>query len=308
MSSRYEADAAKALAGRCEVVHVDADVICTLDDKDAFAAGAEALGLVVPDTHRITDSDQVVEFDFGRRPGRRYILKSIPYDPVHRLDLTTMPMDSRAATAAHARSLPISDDQPWVLQEFVEGDEYCTHATVRNGELQVWACCRSSPSQLNYEMVDRPDMEKWVRTYVEALGLTGQVSFDFIVDADGRALAIECNPRTHSAITMFYDHPDLARGYLDDGVDTLVPQPDSRPTYWWHMELWRMVTDPANAAARLREVWRGREAMLDPHDPLPFLLVPHLQIASLLTSALVRGTDWVKIDINIGKLVEPGGD
>lgn len=308
LSSRYEAAAAVALGDRCEVIHVDADVICTLDDKDAFAASAEALGLAAPETHRITDPAQVVEFDFDRRPGRRYVLKSIPYDPVHRLDMTLLPLATAEATAAHVRSLPISDEQPWVLQEFIEGDEYCTHGTVRGGALQVWACCRSSPSQLNYEMADRPDIEKWVRTYVEALGLTGQVSLDFIVDADDRAVAIECNPRTHSAITMFYDHPDLARGYLEDGVDTLVPLEDSRPTYWWHMELWRMVTDPRNAPSRMREVLRGREALLDPHDPLPFVLVPHVQIASLLLGAFVRGTDWVKIDINIGKLVEPGGD
>lgn len=308
LSSRYEAAAASALGDRCEVIHVDADVICTLDDKDAFAASADAVGLATPETHRITDPGQVTDFDFGRRPGRRYVLKSIPYDPVHRLDMTLLPLATAEATAAHVRSLPISAEQPWVLQEFIEGDEYCTHGTVRGGALQVWACCRSSPSQLNYEMVDRPDIEKWVRTYVEALGLTGQVSLDFIVDADDRAVAIECNPRTHSAITMFYDHPDLARGYLEDGIETLVPLPDSRPTYWWHMELWRMITDPRNAPSRMREVLRGREALLDPHDPLPFVLVPHLQIASLLFGAFVRGTDWVKIDINIGKLVEPRGD
>ncbi len=233
---------------------------------------------------------------------------SIPYDPIHRLDLTTLPLDGPEATAAHVRSLPISEDTPWVLQEFVEGEEYCTHGTVRNGILQVWACCRSSPSQLNYEMVDRPDIEKWVRTYAEALGLTGQVSFDFIVDDEGRTVAIECNPRTHSAITMFYNHPDLARGYLEDGTGVLVPLADSRPTFWWHMELWRMVRRPRCVAERLAVVLRGREALLDPHDPLPFLLVPHLEIASLLVGALVRATPWIKIDINIGKLVEPAGD
>ncbi|MEM8905119.1 MAG: ATP-grasp enzyme [Actinomycetota bacterium] len=308
LSSRYDAELADALGGRCDVVHVDTDVVRTLDDKDAFAAGAEAFGLDVPETHRITHVDQVLGFDFGRHPDRRYLLKSIPYDPIHRLDLTTLPLATPEETEAHVRSLPISDEQPWVLQEFVTGSEYCTHGTVRDGALQVWACCESSPSQLNYEMVNRPDMEKWVRTYVERLGLTGQVSFDFIVAADGRALAIECNPRTHSAITMFADHPDLARGYLDDGVDTIVPLPGSRPTYWWHMELWRAVRDPRSLADRVRVVLRGREAILDPADPLPFLLVPHLQITSLLLRALVRGTPWVKIDINIGKLVEPAGD
>ena len=306
LASRYDARAASSLP--VETIHAAADVIATLDDKDAFVESAAALGLAAPETHTITDPEQVVDFDFDARPGTTYVLKSIPYDPVHRLDLTRLPLGSPEATAAHARSLPIAPDRPWVLQEFVTGDEYCTHATVRDGSVQVWACCRSSPSQLNYEMVDRPDMLEWVRTYAEATGITGQISMDFIVDADDRAVVIECNPRTHSAITMFHDHPDLARAYLEDGLDVITPLPTSRPTYWWHMELWRMISGPGRALERLAEVRRGREALLDPHDPLPFVLVPHLQIASLLLGALVRGTDWVKIDVNIGKLVEPGGD
>ena len=32
------------------------------------------------------------------------------------------------------------------------------------------------------------------------------------------------------------------------------------------------------------------------------------QIPSLLLENLLGGRDWVKIDVNIGKLVEPGGD
>ena len=62
--------------------------------------------------------------------------------------------------------------------------------------------------------------------------VTGQASFDFIEAADGHAYAIECNPRTHSAITMFYDHPQVAAAYLDDGHpdDHAAPPAPARPT------------------------------------------------------------------------------
>ena len=43
--------------------------------------------------------------------------------------------------------------------------------------------------------------------------------------ADGTPRAIECNPRTHSAITMFHDHPDVAHAYLTDGHATITPTP-----------------------------------------------------------------------------------
>lgn len=307
VASRYDAQAAALLADHCEVVHVAADDIDVLDDKFRFARAAGSLDLGVPRTHLITDPQQVLDHDFPD-DGSRWILKSIPYDPVRRLDLTPLPRPTPAETRAFVEPLPISPEQPWILQELIEGREYCTHGLVRDGRLQVWACCASSPFQVNYEMLDKPAIEAWVRRFVEAQGLTGQVSFDFLETPDGELRAIECNPRTHSAVTMFHGHPDLARAYLDDGVATITPLPDSRPTYWLYQELWRILSHPSSAAERLRVVLRGRDATFAWDDPLPFLLVPHLQIPSLLLANLFAGKDWIRIDFNIGKLVEPAGD
>jgi hypothetical protein len=304
-ASWYDAVAKDVLAPYCEVIHGDAAQIATVDDKAAFAAAAASLGLPVPDTHRVTAPEQVASFDF---PDATYVLKSIPYDPVNRLDLTPLPCATPAGTAAFARSKPIGADNPWILQEFVAGQEYCTHGTARDGELQVYGCCRSSAFQVNYAMVDKPEIEAWVRRFVKELRLTGQYSFDFIEAADGTPMAIECNPRTHSAVTMFYDHPDLARAYLDGGVPTIRPRSSSRPTYWLYHELWRLCTRPEARGERLRVILRGKEAIFDWSDPLPFLLVHHLQIPWLLLGNLVRRKGFIRIDFNIGKLVEPAGD
>ncbi len=69
-----------------------------------------------------------------------------------------------------------------------------------------------------------------------------------------------------------------------------------------------MLRDPRTVPERLRVVATGTDAVFDRDDPLPFLLVHHLQIPWLLLGNLVRGADWLKIDFNIGKLVEPAGD
>ncbi len=306
VASYYDALAKPLLEPYCEVLHGDADMIATLDDKYEFAATAASLGLTVPDSYLIRDPGQVEDFDFAAAEPP-YILKSIPYDPVHRLDLTTLPRPSRAETAAFARSKPISVDTPWLMQSLIRGREYCTHATVRNGQIQVYCCCESSAFQINYEMVDKPEIEAWVRGFVAPLKLTGQVSFDFIQADDGRVYAIECNPRTHSAITMFYNHPGLARAYLDDDVPVIEPLPGARPTYWIYHEVWRLVTQP-DRLTRLKVIARGQDAIFDWADPLPFLMVHHLQIPWLLAGNLRRLKDWIRIDFNIGKLVEPAGD
>ena len=194
------------------------------------------------------------------------------------------------------------------MQQFLAGREYCTHGMVRGGRLQVFTCSPSSAFQVNYEMVDKPEIEAWVRRFVGALGLTGQVSFDFIETEDGNVFPIECNPRTHSAITMFHHHPGLAQAYLDDTETTLIPTPDSRPTYWLYHELWRLIKNPSSLAQRLAVLGRGRDAIFDWDDPLPFLLVHHLQIPALLLANLRAGKDWIRIDFNIGKLVQAAGD
>ncbi|MEU0498441.1 ATP-grasp enzyme [Mycobacterium sp. NPDC006124] len=300
-----DAKAGELIRDFCDVVHVDAATVRMLDDKTEFSLTAGSLGLRVPDFHRITDPQQVVDFDFP--PGRTYILKRIAYNPVGRMDLTPLSAQTPDRNAAFARSLPISLDDPWILQEFVEGQEYCTHGTVRNGRLQVYGCCESSAFQINYADVDKPEIRSWVERFTSALDITGQASFDFIEAADGHAYAIECNPRTHSAITMFYDHPEVAAAYLDEGHPVITPLPGARPTYWIYHEVWRLLTQP-NRAARLATILGGKDAIFAWWDPLPYLLVHHLQIPSLLLANLWARRGWSRIDFNIGKLVEPGGD
>ncbi|SDP04141.1 hypothetical protein SAMN05660199_03086 [Klenkia soli] len=310
VASEFDAAAADLLSGECEVLSLDAEMVRTLDDKHRFTELAASLGLGVPDTHLITSADQVLDHDFTGAT-KPYVLKSIAYDPVHRLDLTPLPLPSRAATEQFLAGKPISPENPWILQEFVTGTEICTHSTARDGVVTVWCCCPSSAFQVNYAQVERPRIREWVTTFVRELGLTGQVSFDFLEDAEGNPYAIECNPRTHSAITMFHDHPahpGLADAYLGTRDTPLEPLPGSRPTYWLYHELWRALSAPRTARERWRVVRAGKEAVFDRADPLPYLVLHHVQIPLLLLASLRSRGAWMRIDFNIGKLVQPAGD
>ncbi|ROR93028.1 hypothetical protein EDD33_3933 [Nocardioides aurantiacus] len=304
-SSVADARAKKQLEQVCEVVHLDADRLELVDDKFRFARAAAEAGLGVPDTHLVTDAQQVLDHDFSGAT-RPYILKSIAYDPVHRLDLTRLPFPGMES---FVRSLPISEANPWILQEFVEGTEYCTHSTVRDGRLTVYCCCESSAFQVNYDHVEHPGIRAWVDTFVGEAGLTGQVSLDFIVDGHDEVLAIECNPRTHSAITLLHDHPGVAAAYLEDDPDAevVVPTAASRPTYWTYHEAWRLLAERGRRE-RLRVLREGTDAIFAWDDPLPFFVTHHVQVPWLLLRSLIEGRPWLRVDFNIGKLVEAGGD
>ena len=307
----YDSEGKPPLPNDVEFFHFDADVTKMLDDKFAFAETARSYSLSVPKSFLITDPEQVLNFDFSNQKNK-YILKSIPYDQIRRLDLTKLPCDTPAQTAAFVKSLPISPEKPWIMQEFISGKEYCTHSTVRDGQTTMYCCCESSAFQVNYENVDKPKIREWATHFAKELGRTGQLSFDFIEAQDGTAYAIECNPRTHSAITMFYNHPGVADAYLDRDVASnatiypLQPQSDSKPTYWLYHELWRLneIRSLKQLQTWVRNILRGKEAIFEVSDPLPFLMVHHWQIPLLLLDNLFRLKGWIRIDFNIGELIE----
>jgi hypothetical protein len=200
------------------------------------------------------------------------------------------------------------------MQQFITGQEYCTHSTVRKGKIRLHCCAKSSPFQVNYEHVDNPKIFAWIETFVNKFNLTGQISFDFIQTEDGIVYPIECNPRTHSAITMFYNHPDVAKAYLTDAENEheapITPLKNSHPTYWTYHELWRLtgIRSFSDLQAWIKKITQGTDAILQINDPLPFLMVHHWQIPLLLIGNLQKLKGWVKIDFNIGKLVELDGD
>ncbi|MDE5095302.1 MAG: ATP-grasp enzyme, partial [Trichodesmium sp. St11_bin5] len=206
------------------------------------------------------------------------------------------------------------EEKPWIMQEFVKGKEYCTHSTVRKGKIRLYCCCESSEFQVNYAHVDNPQIYDWVEKFVRELNITGQISFDFIQTEDGRVFPIECNPRTHSAITTFHDHPGVADAYLkdsqNDNENPILPGLNSQPTYWTYHELWRLtgVRSLEQLKAWIRRINQGKDAIFQVNDPLPFLMVHHWQIFLLLLNNLRKFKGWVRIDFNIGKLVELGGD
>ena len=294
-----------------EVYHeliFDEATLDIIDNKFQLCKKAREIGLSAPDVTLITDIKDFDAVNFSSSE-KKYVLKSLTYNPLERLRRPLLPFKEQNE---YLSQLDISHERAWVLQEFVEGQEFCTHSTVRNGEVLLHCCCPSSDFQLRYKNIIHQDIYRWVTKFVAALKLTGQISFDFIVRSDGRVMPIECNPRTHSAVTSFYNSDRLPLAYLGDSNLGAIcsPDPEAKETYWFYHELWQLFT--ASTVLKLREqlhiLFSGKEAILDGEDPLPFLMVYHWHIPALLLQSFLSGKRWIRIDFNIGKLVEAGGD
>ena len=125
--------------------------------------------------------------------------------------------------------------------------------------MQVYCCCASSAFQVNYETVDKPEIEAWVRDVRRAARhhRAGQLRLHRGRGRDG------VRHRVQPADALGdHDVPRPSRGWRGPTSTTpeaeppLRPAPDSRPTYWLYHELWRLLTDPARA----RERWRVARA------------------------------------------------
>jgi len=129
---------------------------------------------------------------------------------VRRLNLLTS-CDTPAETEAFVKSLPISVEKPWIMQEFISGKEYCTHSTKKRWRVKnvllLWVIRLSSQC----ENVDLPAImdESFAKLgHYQAVVLWLHSSL--LTELFTRSSA---TPRTHHAITMFYNHPGVADAY-----------------------------------------------------------------------------------------------
>ncbi|MEM9980929.1 MAG: ATP-grasp enzyme [Bacteroidota bacterium] len=302
----YDAKAKPFFPSTTKVFHLDEDLVRQLDDKHQFSELCRSFGLSAPESYLVESQEALLSLQLTA--GKKYILKKIAYDPVYRLDLRQLPYSGWEKWLA---SLPISTEEPWVLQEFIEGREVCTHTTTQAGQINLYVCSDSSPFQVNYKMLYLDQVEAWVKSFITQLGGTGQISFDFIIRDDGTVVPIECNPRTHSAITLFHNQLTAGRAYHPStDTKTYLPNESSGQTYWIYHELYRLLTNksPQQFFSLLKRIWTGKEAVFSWEDPWPFWFNNHVSIPYQLLQRMKQGATWTRIDFNIGKLVVPGGD
>ncbi|ETS75817.1 hypothetical protein PFICI_12761 [Pestalotiopsis fici W106-1] len=209
---------------RCKCIQFGVQETETLHEKDLFMREAHRLGLPVPETHNLTCPDDALNILLkfhGMSPARKFILKTVGVDDANRGNMTLLPLDTKEATKRYISRLSISPQRPWILQEFITGgEEYCTHALIVRGEVKCFVACPSAELLMHYRALEPQSalsraMLAFTREYIfrspNSEQFTGHLSFDFMVRDSAvdehtieRSLyAIECNPRAHTAVTLF---------------------------------------------------------------------------------------------------------
>ena len=212
----------------CRAIQFNVATTATLHEKHTFIEQTARLGLPVPETHNVS-SRAAVHKVLNVPTKKKYILKSVGVDDANRGDMTLLPRRTMSETYSHIAAVPISPTKPWVLQQFVRGKEYCTHALVVDGQVTAFLACASSELLMHYEALPPESalsraMLRFTQGFAGRSGadFTGHLSFDFLVEevvtekgVEMVLQPIECNPRAHTAVVLFAGREaELTAAYL----------------------------------------------------------------------------------------------
>jgi glutathione synthase/RimK-type ligase-like ATP-grasp enzyme len=263
----YIATQRERLAERAAIFVASFASLARLHDKAAFQRLVRGLGLPIPETV-VAASDAELAEAIGRFD--RYFARAVFSRGGVDLLTNTGPL------AGHLDPGEVhpTEQIPWLVQPFVEGETACTYSTVHDGTVSSHLMYRI-PRQwhhstgIQFESVDATESLRLIEPLVKELGYTGQISFDFLVTDDGLSF-VECNPRaTDGALLLAPDQ--IARGLLDPDADTfLLPAGETK-----QLEL-AVVGDAFSdhfkrAPQTIRDLARLRDAGDGWHDPLPTL-------------------------------------
>ncbi len=252
-----------------------------LADKSAFIELADSKGLAVPASGKASDQRAV--------------------EIASNCDYITKPINgcSGMDVEAHAAGTPLAQrDASVLVQQKIEGRVVSSLSLVRQGEVQATAVYRGQVYAGTVAICFEREgtdvgqgIQNWIKTFLEDLDYTGFIGFDFIVDSQGIAQAIECNPRLTSGV-HFFDESSLGRAIT--APVPVPPQPHAIGRWQWR---YSTLTEAYSALfagdfrefrRRLKLSWSVSDVVWSWRDPLPFLLMTPLSWP-ILKPALFEG-------------------
>lgn len=237
-----------------------APLLLALHDKQSFIARCAALGLPAPATAQLGT------------PAAQALIDDGPVVVKPALSCSGRGVQMLRQGAA----LPLPGRQRQIVQRRLDGSVMSSFTIAHAGRPSLTViyrgCVMSGTVAVCFERVERqPAIERWVQSFVERTAFDGFVSFDFVVDTDGDAMPVECNPRATSGL-HFVCEEDLAPALVDpQRVPRLRPERLLQQFYSVLTEAQSAAFDPQRRKAVLRCLRQARDVSWSAADPWPFV-------------------------------------
>ncbi|GAA3953905.1 carboxylate--amine ligase [Gordonia caeni] len=270
-----ETDILSMMAGlfppTCDLFLSDFETEDMLHNKLSFQEALQNMGIPTLKFASIAGPDDIAGLDFDTpfavkqaySRGSQRVYKAYPGDTLDQLTF--------------------DPTNPWIAQEWMEGDRYCTYSICRDGEMFAHAAYPVSyaidgSSCLTFEQVEHPGIEAWVRDVVKRTKFTGHIGFDFIDHPERGLHTIEANPRATSGIMMFTPEDRIDRAFFGENEELITPPTGRVRMIGIGMALygWRKDSLPGNSFRRfLRDFRAADDVIAEKGDMGPaIMLIP----------------------------------
>ena len=257
----------------CRVFSEPLEKLDAYHNKWKFVMNAVDNNLRVPESMLIRDQDDLL-FAFAQWR-----------------DLALKPVYSRFASRILIRPslkealFTLKFDQPWIAQEFIPGQQFCSYSVCQNGRITAHAVyptvfTAGQGATIAFQSVEHAAILEWVRTFVERFNVTGQMAFDFIQSPEGELYALECNPRATSGLHLLTSNPQFVESFFRDDLPCVTPYANAACMLGAAMLVYGLSSSLADGKFDLwlKTFFHSDDVILNAKDPLPFLF----QLRSIL--------------------------
>lgn len=244
------------------------DTLRLLHDKWSFISYLRSKGRLVPRTRRIANAAALRDACSAPGQVKQWVFKPVysrfaadvvfwrPGDPLPRLD--------------------VSEARPWLMQQWIDGKQYCAYAICCQGEIALDAVYSADFTAgqgacICFAPLRHANIAAWMRTLVKELRFTGQIAFDFIETKQGALYPLECNPRATSGAHLL---EAKALHAFFSGLPVRKPHATSHPKMAAAAMLLyglRQCRRPRHLRRWLSIFLRSQDVVFSATDPLPFV-------------------------------------
>ena len=320
MEARYvqwDIEVISKISEFCFPLTCDEETFEELDNKFRFSQRIKQMKLRGPICEYITQKDQVLKF-LSNSSGTGYILKPVVYDAYHRGGIN-IPSDPEKLET-YLESKNISETFPYVLQNRLVLPECASCTLVLKSNILAHTVGYSSRIHQSFDHADQPEITQWVKDFVEKYPkpITGWLTIDFMKSPeDGHFYPLECNPRLGSSFMQFQRYDNIVEdiehhlGINPNKTNSAavykakLKEPSVKQLYWLMNELWVMLSNLHNFQVlkkRLTIIRRGKEAVFEFNDPLPFLFLCFAQTPAIIIKNMFVLNDFRIVDYCVSGL------
>ena len=241
-------------------------------NKWKFVVKAGECDLRVPESMLVTRQDDLL---YAYAHWRGLVLKPV-YSRFAARTLILPPLKDAMATLTFDS---LTNQEPWIAQEYIEGQQFCSYSVCQNGRILAHAVYPTAftagqGATIAFQSVQHDDIYEWVLTFVEHYKVTGQMAFDFVQTADGNVVALECNPRATSGAHLLTSNPRFVESFFNSELECITPYEGTSRMLGTAMLTYGLPASLFNGrfGAWLKTFSHSDDVLLDFRDPLPFLL------------------------------------